>query len=124
MEILTQAKTAVRIVTAAVVALVLAWSLAMQLYVNSLHYFAFQQVEYALKMQKVHGVDEYIQEKTALHRGFMCRDMLLFHLGKKPFKPFQIMENADISQAQRRDIPRLVRFVGDYCEPNYMFLMK
>ena len=103
-----------------VVACVLGWSLLMQVYMNSLSYFAFYTLSAQWKQFKQENVDAYFD--NCFHRGLIHRDFIRYIRKGKPFfpleevKPFLSHRNRDhLSEVTQR------HRIAWIAEPNYFF---
>ena len=103
-----------------VVACVLGWSLVMQVYMNSLSYFAFYVLRAPWTQFKQEKVDAYFN--NTFHRGLIHRDFIRYIRKGKPYFPLETVKST-LSPPDRDRLSRLTerRHIAWMAKPNYYF---
>jgi hypothetical protein len=103
-----------------VVACVLGWSLVMQVYMNSLSYFAFYMLRAPWTQFKQEKVDAYFI--NTFHRGLIHRDFIRYIRKGKPYFPLETVKFA-LSPRDRDRLNQMTErhHIAWMAEPNYFF---
>lgn len=103
---------------AAVFVPVLAWSLTMQVYVNSLPYFTFYQTKATFNNFNHEHIDAHF--KSYIHRGQLNADLIAHRYKKEVFPPLEIL-GREIAPQYRHILKQLDMFLQQQARWNYYF---
>lgn len=109
----------------ALVILILLWSFAMQVCVNSLNYFVYHRMSTFLSPFQVESIDDYIKSRTKFHRGYLCFDLLAYRYLGKEFYPVKAIKQRALGQNRLPEQNQLMRdfdaALAYLSKPNYFF---
>ncbi len=104
-----------------VMTLVLGWSLLMQVYINSLHYFSFYYLTSVFEQFKQERIKTYF---NCFHRGLIHRDLVRYVNGSGSFLPVHVIEEI-VPYAQREQLVSVLKMhLTRMAEPNYLVFDK
>ncbi len=103
----------------ALIASMLLYSLHLQWYVNSLHYFTYYYLESMFGQFKIERIDNYF--KQTYHRGLIHRDLLRYVKGQGEFLPMIEIERR-IAPQYRHVLPQLDAQLKSLARPNFFFV--
>jgi hypothetical protein len=97
---------------------VLAWSLTMQIYINSLHYFTWHYVHGAFGQFKQERVTASLSHYC--HRGQLNADLIAHRRHKATFPALKVMGEM-VAPQHRAVLQQVDAFVMNQAKPNYFF---
>ncbi len=104
-----------------IVTCILGWSLLMQVYMNSLHYFTFFYLMGPFEQFKQERVNVYFN--NCFHRGLINRDLVLYLKKGRPYFPLEVVKGLVSPMDRDRLSEAFQKHLKSMAEPNY-FLCK